>query len=299
MADTSKCFALVRGHALRATKLDGCGNPVLGPDSVVVSEGFIQIAYTANSDAGTAISITNAAGKVCISDTPAPKFLNYTIEIQLCGVNPDLVHLFTGNPIVYDAQTTPQGIGFDVNSDVDLDSSGFALETWSGVPSDACEPGVSAQYGYGITPFIKGGILGDFAYANDAVNFTVSGAQSKDGAQWGVGPFDVINDASGVPGPLLTPLSNKNHLRLILTSVAPPTDVCGAQALGVEATGATAGIPATLTPTNSYAPANLAALVADPITATPSTAWTTGQYLLLRDGSKAHWNATTWVAGPA
>ena len=31
MVDTSKCFSLVRGRAMRVTRLDGCGAVVLGP----------------------------------------------------------------------------------------------------------------------------------------------------------------------------------------------------------------------------------------------------------------------------
>lgn len=67
------------------------------------------------------------------------------------------------------------------------------------------------------------------------------------------------------------------------------------------ATGATAGTPGTWTPSGSTPPANLAALTgASPaIAATPSTAWTTGQYVSLGDASKAHWSGSAWVADPA
>jgi hypothetical protein len=63
------------------------------------------------------------------------------------------------------------------------------------------------------------------------------------------------------------------------------------------ATGATAGSPGSFTPSGSSVPANLAAL-ADVI-ATPSSAWTTGQHVVLGDASKAYWNGTAWVAGQA
>lgn len=82
-----------------------------------------------------------------------------------------------------------------------------------------------------------------------------------------------------------------------LTTVAPPAATCGADELGVPATTATAGTPAALTPTNSYAPASLAD--ADALTASPTTPWTTGQYVILGDGSTAHWDGTGWVAGVA
>jgi len=66
----------------------------------------------------------------------------------------------------------------------------------------------------------------------------------------------------------------------------------------VAATGAT-GVtsPGTFTPPGAMAPANLAAMSS--VTASPATAWTTGQYVTLGDGSTAHWNGTAWVAGIA
>lgn len=298
MVDTSKCFSLIRGRAMRVTRTDACGAKVLGPDSTVVSEGFISVALTAQTDEGTTISVTNAAGNQCILDEPAPKFTGYNIEVQFCGVNPDLIRLMTGQEMVLDSQATPQGVGFRMNTGVDGDDSGFALEVWSNVPSAACVGG-QPSYGYFLIPFLKGGIIGDFTIQNDAINFTLTGAKSKDGSAWGVGPYDVVLDSTNTPAPLKTAIDNKDHLHMELTQVAPPTEVCGAIALGVEATGATAGTPGTTTPANSYAPADFAALSSDPLTANPNTAWTTGQHIVLRDGSTAHWDGAAWVAGAA
>lgn len=67
----------------------------------------------------------------------------------------------------------------------------------------------------------------------------------------------------------------------------------------VAATGATAvsAGPGGFTPAGAMAPANLAAMSS--VTASPATAWTTGQHVRLGDGSNAYWNATNWVAGVA
>jgi hypothetical protein len=65
----------------------------------------------------------------------------------------------------------------------------------------------------------------------------------------------------------------------------------------VLATTATAGTPGTFAPTGADVPQNLTAMA--PVIASPLTAWTAGQYMLLYDGSKCHWNATAWVAGEA
>jgi hypothetical protein len=61
------------------------------------------------------------------------------------------------------------------------------------------------------------------------------------------------------------------------------------------ATGATAGTPGSMTPTGATAPANFAAMTG--ITASPATAWTDGQHVVLADNSHAYWNGTAWVVG--
>jgi hypothetical protein len=65
----------------------------------------------------------------------------------------------------------------------------------------------------------------------------------------------------------------------------------------IAATGATAGSPGSFTPPGATPPANLAAMAG--ITASPTTAWTTGQRVVLGDSTTAHWTGTTWAAGSA
>jgi hypothetical protein len=66
----------------------------------------------------------------------------------------------------------------------------------------------------------------------------------------------------------------------------------------VTATGAGPGTgTGTFTPAGATPPRNLAAL--STVVASPATAWAAGQYVLLADGSKAHWNGTAWIAGAA
>jgi hypothetical protein len=63
----------------------------------------------------------------------------------------------------------------------------------------------------------------------------------------------------------------------------------------ILATGATAGIPGSFTPAGATPPANLAAMTG--ITASPATAWTTGQHVEMGNGSDCFWNGTSWQPG--
>jgi hypothetical protein len=68
----------------------------------------------------------------------------------------------------------------------------------------------------------------------------------------------------------------------------------------VPATGATAGAPGSFTPAGCVTPANVAALTG--LTASPSTAWTVGQYVQTATSGTAgqgYWNGTAWAAGKA
>lgn len=60
----------------------------------------------------------------------------------------------------------------------------------------------------------------------------------------------------------------------------------------------TAGTPATYLPGDLVVP-NVAALTTMAITASPTTAWTTGQNYVCGNAATAHWNGTAWVAGVA
>jgi len=217
----SRCFAPVRGKAMRVTKVDGCGVPIYGDANQVVTEGFVSIALTANTDEGEEISVTNAAGVVCVRDTPCPKFLNYSVEITFCNVDPYLFAMLTGQAVVVDP-VSGDAIGFTVSTSADACAQGFALEAWTGAPAAACGDSGAVTLGYILLPFLQGGVFGDFTIENNAISFVVTGAVTKDGATWGAGPYAVQDGA-----PLATPVKAKEHLRVMTTTTPPPVGYCG------------------------------------------------------------------------
>jgi len=282
---------------MRVTRLDGCGAVAPAACASTVTDGFVSIELTANITEGETITVTNAAGRTCVSDPAVPTFDGYGVQVTFCQVDPDLYAMMSGQAPVYDSDG--DAVGFRVSSAVDVSASGFALEVWSNVPSVACSTeGGAGTYGYTLLPFVSGGVLGDFTIENGAVTFVLSNAATKTGSGWDVGPYDVVLDDTD-PSPLLTPIGPSDHLHVQLTEVAPP-EPGDCTASGTRATGATAGIPGSYTPVGSYARTNFGDLtVAPTLTASPSTAWTTGQHIVLGDGSHAHWSSSAWVAGDA
>jgi hypothetical protein len=227
----TKCLSLVKGRRIRVTKLDSCGRPIYGDDSQVTSKGFISVSFTANTTESDEINVTNASGEVCVYEAAVTSLTGYGIEIAFCEVDPELFALVTGQPVVIGADGSTV-VGFDVDTKIGLDNSNFALELWAGSPTgDACAPGGASDgnYGYLLLPFLTGGILGDFTVENGAVTFTLTGANTKEGNTWGVGPYPVMLNSGGTAGPMVSPVSSSTALRTMIVDVAPPDAACGAR----------------------------------------------------------------------
>lgn len=291
-------FSLIGGRVMRLTRLDRCGRAVYGNESRLVTEGFISISASANVDEGEAVEVTGANGKVLARRSAKPRHNGWTVEIALVGVDPFAVNFLTANPLVENG--AGDIAGFDQDTEVSGSDTGCMLEVWTDTgEGDVCSPLVDEQVGWVCFPFLQGGVVGDFSIENDAVNFTVTNAQSKRGHAVGQDfPYLVDVDASGDPAPL-APIPATVALRVMEVGLTPPGETNGAIPLddpaAPPATGATAGAPGAFTPAGAFRPELLADMTG--ITATPATAWTTGQYVMLQDGSYAHWTGTAWAAG--
>lgn len=222
----TKCYAQVRGSVIRVTRLDACGNPDPGASAVVVSKRVSTVTIDEVTEDGTNIRERNFGDELCIVDDAFTQILGYTADIALCGVDPDLVSLMTGQPVVKNA--AGDIVGFDASTGIDLDGFGFALEVWSRIAGSACDVSGNRPWGYTVFPFLKGGRVGGFSFENGAVQFTISGAQTRDGNGWGVGPFDVDRDMVGAPAPLHDALGANTHYRNTLVTLDPPAAACGA-----------------------------------------------------------------------
>lgn len=300
---TSIKMPVVGGEVVRVTMEDNCGRPAYGDRTQIVSDGIVSVEQTANYDDGTEKVITNFKGNDCVYVPPRAKLRNVALTVTMCAVDPDLYSGLTGFPKEIDA-VTGNVVGFRVDRSVSPSDVALALELWTaGDGSLACDEDGDLFYGYFLWSYLTGGRIGDYSIEDNAVTFQITNLTTRDGSGWGVGPYNVIPDSGGAPSPLLSPIGFKEPQLTRSTSIAPPEPTDGFVPLDdpeePDATGATAGIPGVFTPEGSVRPFDLAQIQDDELTASPATAWTTGQHVILGDGSKAHWTATAWAAGAA
>lgn len=227
---TTKCFAQVRGSVIRVTRLDECGVPLVGMVSTAVSKRISTITIDKVAEDGSDIREKNFSDELCIVDDGYESLIGYSADVMLCGVDPDLISIFTGQPVVKNA--AGDTVGFDSETGIDLDGFGFALEMWTKIAGGACNAQGARPWGYTVMPFLKGGTLGGFSVENAAIQFQIMGARTRDGNSWGAGPYDVDLSVGAGPnftaGPLFTPLKPKTAYRNTLVYLPPPVASCGA-----------------------------------------------------------------------
>lgn len=302
---SSTRYPVIGGRTMRLTKEDRCGIPAWGDATQLVTSGFVSVAATANYNDGNEKTITNARGDDCYRRPAEPKLIDLTLAIVFCGVDPDAYTTVTGFPRVVHP-VTGATIGYDTDVSVRPFDIRFGLELWSDAYDILeCDDEDSIPYGYFLYPSVSGGRVSDYTIEDAGVTFGITDAHTFGGEGWGVGPYLIAEDESGDPSALLDALTRDKHVRQFVTTIAPPEDTDGLIPLddpdGIAATTATAGTPGTF---NGVRPATYTALAASSITGSGgASAWTTGQYVIVGDGSFAHWAGSgatpKWVAGKA
>lgn len=228
------CSSMARGRTARVTRLDSCGVPVEGLTSTIVTGGFVQVVTTPVYQDAEEIQVLNANGDLCVDDQADPALRWLTTAITLCNVNPLLVNILTGDPIVSDdAAPTANTVGYRIDT-ATTGTAAFALELWSGIPGQACGVGGTEGFGYWLYPFVVQGQWGEWTWGNAGLNLEIT-ARTSAGSGWGVGPYDIRRDstAPATLEPLLTPITETQHMHFETTTAPIPVAGCEPLALPV------------------------------------------------------------------
>lgn len=221
----AQCFSSVKGLVMRATRVTACGVPITGASSHVVSDGFVSIQMSPETEDGTEYKVKKADGTYCINDRGAPLLSWYNLTAEFCRVDPELYELMAGLRIIDDY--AGDSVGYAVDEDAPSRTH-FALEVWTGLPiSEACS-GTQQRWIYWLFPHVVDGIFGDQTAEDAPMSFTLNGRTTRN-PNWGQGPYNVVEQNVGLTaGKLLTPgVTAKDHLWVQLTKIAPPTAACG------------------------------------------------------------------------
>lgn len=209
------CYAMVRGSVLRVTRLDSAGYPdSLGqPLLNAVSKAVSKVTIDEVVDSSRSEMLRNDEDQRRILLRRNEQTIRYLTDINFLKVDPGVLSIVAGVPLVTNAQGDV--VGFDARTR--MKATSFALEVWSTLSGAACADG--PRWGYTVFPFLKGGWLSGFAFANSLVTFNLTRAATQRGSKWGHGPY-VVDDSP-------EPVSRNTHWRNRTTSLAPPQPTNG------------------------------------------------------------------------
>jgi hypothetical protein len=305
--------ASVRGRALRCTQLGQDGAPAVGTDcDIYVTGGFISFTFTPAYNEGDEISVTNASGEVCVYYKLPDTLKNVGLQLSVCDPDPVLTQMLVGGTVLTEAGTsnyapagTPAGalvaVGYaSEKAGHAANPNGVAVEVWADAIVNS-RSASRAPFWHYVFPSAQFRLDGDRVVENGNLATAFAGTGVGNIA-FGTGPR---MDLTGVTP---TPADDAFDWRFPQHTDSPflysrtwnaPIGLKGQfDNVGVPITAIIAGDPATFVPANATRPADLADITALGALG-QATAWTSGEYVQLRDGSQAYWDGTDWVAGAA
>ena len=218
-------YTPVLGKRIRVTPLDTCGRFDKTKHHPVATSGFVSVKLSAEVEDGTEITVRKADGSLCVNEKQSNTFKYFTLELEFCGVNPSVLDIVTNATKYLDHNGDIAGFKVAYGK---IEKK-FALELWTGLSGQACAAGAEDASGYLLLPFISAGTIGDIEVTGeDAITFSMTGAVTKSGNSWGLGPYPVVKkpkQGGGYEGDKLPEaLSPLDHLLMIDTALAPPDD---------------------------------------------------------------------------
>jgi hypothetical protein len=217
----SECRSVLKSCLARFVRLDSCGGIVVGPSSKLTTKGYISVTATAQIETGEEFLVKNACGELCINEKDDDQFKRYDLELLLCQIDPELLELISSARLLVDGEGVTKGFAHGESTTVE----NFSLELWTKVTPADCS-GEDPEWYWFAFPWVTNGMLTDITFENGPLQLTLTGSTRGAGDGWGrgLGPDCILPEDS--------PAESGDHMLAYLTTVQPPSPVCGLQAVG-------------------------------------------------------------------
>lgn len=179
----------VQGVALRVSKLDLAGKPLVGPKNSIVTDAFMRFGFTAEYTAGDEIEEKKADGSVCTYYQGDDVLKRVTFSLAICDPSPELHEMLIGGNILLPAiGSDPVGYAAPA-AGVIANPNGVAFEVYSkAIVAGGRFASVNPYWRY-VFPFAKMKLTGDRVLEN--------GAMANEFEGYGLGNLNYGKGAAG------------------------------------------------------------------------------------------------------
>jgi len=180
--------ASVAGLAIRLTRLDATGTPIIGASASYVTKKFVSLGFTPEYESGDEFTTKAADGSVCVSWKAADTLKRVTLSIALCDPDPEFTEMIAGGTLL---SAGGKSVGWKAPLvGVDATPNGVAIEVWSIANVGGRQAAVNPYWQY-IFPYAQMHMAGERAIQNDLLATSFEG--------WAVGN---VNFGDGPAAPL-------------------------------------------------------------------------------------------------
>ncbi len=190
------CPSILHLCFVRVTRLDTLGNPVAGPNNVVVNDDPMTLTITPDVLAGEVKDQKNGCDKLAATYRGQDIVKRYNLELDLTKDQPAMEEILTGADAIVDTSANPIGVWFP--SPCGTVTPFVAFEAWQDLQE--CDGPMSTPYAYmrwlwPAARFVKGAqtAQNDFGLPK-FTGFTVGNAN------WGLGIYGDQPEAAGPHG---------------------------------------------------------------------------------------------------
>jgi hypothetical protein len=210
----TKVLKSIKGKVVRITRLNECGNVVIGSCSTIVSSCFVSVTLSPEIEAGDEYLLKSAWGDLCVNEKDPDKIKWINVSIDFAEIDPDVMDIIANaTPIVVAGDTIGSTMSSNTNSDA------FAIEVWTKRVGGTCNA-ATPEWGYFVLPFIKNGRMdGDLTIENGTLTATFIGQAFGAPASWALDPY------SGNPLGVSFPVGDL--MGMSITTVQPPAATVG------------------------------------------------------------------------
>ena len=164
--------ASVAGLAIRLTRLDATGAPVIGASASYVTKKFISLGYTPEYESGDEFTTKAADGSVCVSWRTADTLKRVTLTLALCDPDPEFTEMIAGGTLL---SAGGKSVGWKAPLvGVDATPNGVAIEVWSIANVGGRQAAVN-PYWQIIFPYAQMHMAGERAIQNDLMATSFEG----------------------------------------------------------------------------------------------------------------------------
>ena len=299
--------ASIQGDMIRVTPLNLDGS-IDTARPILTTNGFITASFGTEFEDGDEITEKAADGTVCIQYKADDSLKGITFNLTLCTPDPEMAALIAGGKIICATEDVLDDddnvvvhagdvIGYSSPTVGNTVGNPVAVEIWSKAIVKG-KPASGTPYWHWAFPYVRVRYEGDREFTNGSLanEYSGTGVGNEALTAAGLNPTSPTDDFVLYKEALANPFSYVRSTAKPDISMGSWTGGAGnsgewtktaensigcVEAGAGLATNANAGTPGTWTPGGSTPPASVTALqdALPPVSATPATAWTVGQYV--------------------